>query len=49
VIGYLAPRFAHEEGGYETGGAFIFYDAPPLAPGGYESARARMIELLGAL
>ena len=49
VIGYLAPRFAHEEGGYETGGAFIFYDAPPLAPGGYEVARARMIELLGAL
>ncbi|MEW6252567.1 MAG: neutral/alkaline non-lysosomal ceramidase N-terminal domain-containing protein, partial [Planctomycetota bacterium] len=46
LIGYLAPRVAHEEGGYETAGAFIFYGRAPLAPGGFERALDTAADLL---
>jgi neutral ceramidase len=36
--GYLAPRSAYQEGGYETTGAFIFYDRPPGLPDTFDAA-----------
>jgi hypothetical protein len=45
LLGYLAPRAAYAEGGYETEGAFIFYGSPPVAPGGFEPAREAAVEL----
>jgi neutral ceramidase len=45
-IGYLSPAEAFEEGGYETDSAFMFYGSPPHAPGGFESAAAKMADLI---
>lgn len=47
VLGYLPPEYAVDEGGYEVGGAHIFYDSLPLAREAYAQARAAAVELIG--
>ncbi len=44
--GYLAPRSAYAEGGYETEGAFLFYGRRPAAPGGFELALEQASRLI---
>ena len=47
-LGYLAPIAAHEEGGYETGRAFLFYKSLPIRPGEFERLGDRAARMLRA-
>lgn len=47
-LGYLPPREAYAEGGYEIG-AYRFYGTFNVAPGGFELLRDRSAALLGEL
>jgi hypothetical protein len=38
TLGYLAPKKAFEEGGYEVDLAYVYYGTPKLSPGSYEVA-----------
>jgi hypothetical protein len=46
LIGYVAPREAYDEGGYEVDSAFIFYGGKPLVRGAYERARDAAVSLI---
>jgi len=49
LLGYLPPEYAVDEGGYEVGGAHLFYAALPLAREAYGQARAAAVELIDGL
>jgi hypothetical protein len=46
VSGYIPPAEAYDEGGYETGSAFVFYGGIRPARGAYEQIVARAVELI---
>lgn len=49
MVGYLAPKSAYDEGGYEVENAYTYYDMLPFRPGGHETASARIIDLVADL
>ncbi len=46
VVGYIPPRTAFAEGGYEVESSFKYYGLPALAPGSGETIRDAAITLL---
>ncbi len=46
VVGYIPPRAAFAEGGYEVESSFKYYGLPALAPGSGETIRDAAITLL---
>jgi len=46
VVGYIPPRAAFAEGGYEVESSFEYYGLPALAPGSGETIRDAAITLL---
>lgn len=49
VVGYIPPRAAFTEGGYEVESSFKYYGLPALAPGTGETLRETALSLLHSL
>ncbi|MDR3692961.1 MAG: neutral/alkaline non-lysosomal ceramidase N-terminal domain-containing protein [Fimbriimonas sp.] len=48
-MGYLCPRTAYPEAGYEVANAYVYYNSPPVKIGEFERTADHLTQLFGSL
>jgi neutral ceramidase len=46
TVGYLAPRSAYEQGGYEVDSAFVYYRQPRFSPSAFDTVASALDDLM---